>query len=92
MASWDYARLTDFYTRLGASRILMLEALFPFVYMVCFAVIAGGAFALMTQTMRSPSAKTSPRNRHPEAPEPGDEVLYVDLSRERLEYLYEQAS
>jgi hypothetical protein len=70
----------------------MLEALFPFVYMVCFAVIAGGAFALMTQTMRTPSPKSSPRNRHPEAPEPGDEVLYVDLSRERLEYLYEQAS
>ena len=70
----------------------MLEALFPFAYMVCFAVIAGGAFALMTQTMRAPSAKSSPRNRHPEAPEPGDEVLYVDLSRERLEYLYEQAS
>ena len=70
----------------------MLEALFPFVDMVCFVVIAGGAFALMTQTMRAPSVKPSPRNRHPEAPEPGDEVLYVDLSRERLEYLYEQAS
>jgi hypothetical protein len=51
-----------------------------------------GAFALMTQTMRTQSAKSSPRNRHPEAPAPGDEVLYVDLSRERLEYLYEQAS
>ena len=84
--------LTDFHTRLVPSRNPTLEALFPFVYMVCFAVIAGGAFALMTQTMRTPSAKTSPRNRHPEAPEPGDEVLYVDLSRERLEYLYEQAS
>ena len=70
----------------------MLEALFPFVYMVCFAAIAGGAFALMTRTMRTPSTKSSPRNRHPEAPEPGDQVLYVDLSRERLEYLYEQAS
>jgi hypothetical protein len=70
----------------------MLEALFPFVYMVCFAVIAGGAFALMTQTMRTPSIQSSPRNRHPEAPAPGDEVLYVDLSRERLEYLYEQPS
>jgi len=30
--------------------------------------------------------------RHPEAPEPGDEVLYVDLTRERLEELYQQAS
>jgi hypothetical protein len=70
----------------------MLEALFPFIYMVCFAAIAGGAFALMTQTMRSSSTQPAPRNRHPEAPAPGDEVLYVDLSRERLEYLYEQAS
>ena len=70
----------------------MLEALFPFVYLVCFAVLAGGAFALMTQTMRTPSPKSSPRNHHPEAPEPGDEVLYVDLSRERLEQLYKQPS
>jgi hypothetical protein len=30
--------------------------------------------------------------RHREAPEPGEEVLYVDLSRERLEELYQQAS
>ena len=27
--------------------------------------------------------------RHPEAPAPGDEVMYVDLSREKLEKLYE---
>jgi hypothetical protein len=32
------------------------------------------------------------RLSHPEAPAPGEEVLYVDLSRERLEQLYEQAS
>ncbi len=70
----------------------MLEALFPIVYLVCFATIAGGAFALMTQNLRSASAMPAPRRRHPEAPAPGDEVLYVDLSRERLEKLYEQAS
>jgi hypothetical protein len=29
-----------------------------------------------------------PKPRHPEAPVPGDEVMYVDLSRERLEDLY----
>ena len=28
--------------------------------------------------------------RHPEAPAPGDEVMYVDLSRERLEELYSE--
>lgn len=70
----------------------VLEALFPIVYMVSFAVIGGGAFALMTQNLRSASATPAPRRRHPEAPASGEEVLYVDLSRERLEMLYEQAS
>jgi hypothetical protein len=31
------------------------------------------------------------RRVHPEAPQPGEEVLYVDFSRERLEALYQQA-
>ena len=31
-----------------------------------------------------------PKRRHPEAPEPGDEVMYVDLSRDKLENLYNQ--
>ena len=30
-----------------------------------------------------------PKPRHPEAPAPGDEVMYVDLSREKLEKMYE---
>ena len=29
-----------------------------------------------------------PKPRHPEAPDPGEEVMYVDLSREKLENLY----
>ncbi|MGB7564860.1 MAG: hypothetical protein WBM08_08910 [Prochlorococcaceae cyanobacterium] len=70
----------------------MLEALFPIVYMVSFAVIAGGAFALMTQNLRGASRSPAPRQRHPEAPAPGEEVLYVDLGRERLEQLYELPS
>jgi hypothetical protein len=70
----------------------MLETLLPIVYLACFAAIAGGAFALMTQNLRSSSTKSMPQARHPEAPAPGEEVLYVDLSRERLENLYEQAS
>lgn len=68
------------------------------VYLIFFALIAGGAFALMNQNLRgsvslasAQSAGPKPR-RHPEAPEPGDEVLYVDLSRERLEELYQQTS
>jgi len=75
-----------------------VEDLLAAVYLICFAVIAGGAFALMTQNLRrsQPLASThqqlrSRSRRHPEAPEPGEEVLYVDLSRERLEKLYQQA-
>ena len=34
--------------------------------------------------------KPKPKPRHPEAPAPGDEVMYVDLSREKLEDLYKQ--
>jgi hypothetical protein len=75
-----------------------LNDLLAAVYLICFALIAGGAFALMSQTLRSSAPLTSAQRkgsrprRHPEAPEPGDEVLYVDLSRERLEELYQQAS
>jgi hypothetical protein len=75
-----------------------LNDLLAAVYLICFAVIAGGAFALMSQNLRSSAPLASAQRsgsrprRHPEAPEPGDEVLYVDLSRERLEELYQQAS
>ena len=43
-------------------------------------------------SLASGQTRGSKPRRHPEAPEPGDEVLYVDLSRERLEELYQQAS
>jgi hypothetical protein len=75
-----------------------LNDLLAAVYLIFFALIAGGAFALMNQNLRgSASLASIPRSgsrprRHPEAPEPGEEVLYVDLSRERLEELYQQAS
>jgi hypothetical protein len=29
-----------------------------------------------------------PKPRHPEAPAPGDEVMYVDLTKDKLERLY----
>ena len=75
-----------------------MNDLLAVVYLVCFALIAGGAFALMSQNLRgtappAPAQRHGSRpKRHPEAPEPGDEVLYVDLSRERLEELYQRAS
>ena len=66
-----------------------MSDLLAVVYLICFALIAGGAFALMSQNLRGwdpfASGQTSgsrPR-RHPEAPEPVNDVPYVDLSRER---------
>ena len=63
---------------------------FEFVlYFVCFALITGGAFALMWNNLQSISYEIrTPRPRHPEAPEAGEELMYVDLSREKLEKMY----
>ena len=73
-----------------------MENLLVATYLICFAAITGGAFALMAQTLRRPEnlkpvSPGGPR-RHPEAPNYGEEVLYVDLNRERLEALFKQAS
>ena len=69
------------------------SVLFSLLYTISFAVILCGAFTLMSQGF---SARTSrPLSRvisHPEAPQHGESVLYVDLTRERLEQLYQQAS
>ena len=62
-----------------------------FVYGVCFSLIAGAAFAMMWANIMS--LNVSPKSKkktHPEAPEPGEEVMYVDLSREKLEDLYKK--
>ena len=63
-----------------------------FLYFTCFALIAGGAFAMMWANIQSINIemRTPPKPRHPEAPEPGEELMYVDLSREKLEDLYKQ--
>jgi len=63
-----------------------------FVWGVCFSLIAGGAFALMWSNVQSINKMMDepPKPRHPETPEPGDEVMYVDLSRDKLEDLYNQ--
>ena len=76
-----------------------MESIFVFFYFVAFALIAGGAFAMMwgnimsiNMDMERDSKRTywgaRPR-KHPEAPEVGEEVMYVDLSREKLEQLYD---
>ena len=60
-----------------------------FVYFSCFAVIAGSAFAMMWSNIQSINVEMNkPKPRHPEAPAPGDEVMYVDLTKEKLERLY----
>ncbi len=63
-----------------------------FFYFVCFAIIAGAAFAMMWSNVQSINKMMDepPKPKHPEAPVPGDEVMYVDLSRERLEELYRE--
>ena len=53
-----------------------------FVYFSCFAVIAGAAFAMMWGNIQSINKMMDepPKPKHPEAPAPGDEVMYVDVS------------
>jgi hypothetical protein len=69
-----------------------METLLPIFYFTGFAIIAGGAFAMMWSNVRDINKMMSepPRPRHPEAPTPGDEVMYVDFSREKLENLYNE--
>ena len=60
------------------------------IYFTFFAVIAVGAFAMMwanIQAINKEMDKPKPK-KHPEAPKEGDELLYVDLTKERLENLY----
>ena len=62
---------------------------FVLIYFICFAIIAGAAFAMMWSNIQSINLEMNkPKPRHPEAPAPGDEVMYVDLSRDKLEDLY----
>ena len=68
----------------------MMNVLFLVIYFVCFCLIAGGAFAMMYANIQSiwntPPAPRKPS--HPEAPAAGEEVMYVDLTREKLEEIY----
>ena len=70
-----------------------MQTLYIVIYLVCFCLIGGSAFAMMYANIQSiwntpprPKAKTP---THPEAPTEGEELLYVDLSREKLEQLYQ---
>ena len=55
-----------------------------FFYFVCFALIAGAAFAMMwgnIQSINKIMDEPPPKPKHPEEPEPGTEVMYVDVSK-----------
>lgn len=60
---------------------------FVAIYFLFFAVIAGGAFAMMWGSIRNTSRDKLVQH-HPETPEQGEELLYVNFSREKLEELY----
>ena len=65
-----------------------MNILYFVIYFICFALIAGAAFAMMWANINSVWRKpTVIKPTHPEAPAPGEEVMYVDLKRERLEKL-----
>ena len=67
-----------------------MNNLMVFIYFICFAAIGGGAFAMMWANIRSINIEMDKpkRPRHPEAPQAGEELMYVDLTREKLEDLY----
>ena len=56
--------------------------LWVLIYFIAFALLAGSAFAMMWGNIQSINKLMDepPRPRHPEAPAPGDEVMYVDVS------------
>ena len=60
------------------------------IYLVCFCLIGGSAFAMMYANIQSiwNTPPTPPKPRHPEAPKAGEEVMYVDLTKEKLEDLF----
>ena len=75
------------------------------LYFICFALIAGAAFAMMWANIQSINIEMRNSNNdrlerqrkyiesfhdHPEAPQAGEEVMYVDLTREKLEDLYHE--
>ena len=64
---------------------------FVLIYFICFAIIAGAAFAMMWSNIQSINVEMNkPKPRHPEAPAPGEDVMYVDMSIEGLEGLYNE--
>jgi hypothetical protein len=62
-----------------------MPIVFTAFYLIFFTLIAGGVYVLSTINLRR---RSQLRPRHPEAPKPGETLLYIDLSRKRLEEIY----
>ena len=74
----------------------------PLLFFGCLFSIGGGAFALMWANSKSINEMNTPikTTRHPEAPLPGEEVMYVDVSsmnskefsdqKQKLEKLFDE--
>ena len=76
-----------------------MGTLYIVAYLVSFCLLVGCGFALMYANIRSVyKAIDKPVTKHPEAPEPGEVVMYVDVSaysqadfqatKDKLEDLY----
>jgi hypothetical protein len=69
-----------------------MNVFYMVIYLVCFCLIGGCAFAMMYANIQSIwiTPPAPPKPLHPEAPKDGEEVLYVNFDRERLENLYNE--
>ena len=56
-----------------------MNTFFIVCYLVSLCLLVGMGFALMYSNLKSIQDMERPK-RHPEAPEPGEEVMYVDVS------------
>jgi hypothetical protein len=76
-----------------------MNSFFLAIYLVSACLLVGGAFGLMYANIRSINMQMDKKPEpHPEAPKPGDEVMYVDVSsytasefqdaKDKLEDLY----
>ena len=61
-----------------------MKVLYLVTFLVSFCLIAGSAFAMMYANLQSinETMNRPKRRRHPEAPQPGEEVMYVDVSQD----------
>lgn len=57
-----------------------MNTLYVVIYLVAFALLVGGAFGLMYANILAIREIQNRPRRHPEAPQPGEEVMYVDVS------------